>query len=51
MTNPTWVESGVNGGGSNGAIEGVKGAKEVIGSGLVVGEEVQYLILIRDETT
>ena len=37
--------------GVNGAIEGFENAKEVIGDGLVVGEVMKYLILIRDEMT
>ena len=51
VTNVPWVRSGVNGGGSDGAIEGFENAKEVVGGGLVMGEVMKYLILIRDETT
>ena len=50
VTDVPWIGSGVNGRGSNGAIEGFEDAKEVVGGGLVVGEVMQYLILIRDET-
>ena len=51
VTGVPWVGSGVNGGGSDGAIEGFENAKEVVGNELVVGEVMKYLILIRDETT
>ena len=43
------IGSGVNGRGSDGAIEGVKGVKELVGGGLIMGEVMQYLILIWDE--
>ena len=49
-TGVPWVGSGVNGRGSDGAIEGFEDAKEVRGDGLAVGEVIKYLILIRDET-
>ena len=51
VTDVPWVRSGVNGRGSDGAIEGFENAKEVIGDGLVVGEVMKYLVLIRNETT
>ena len=50
VTNVPWIGSGVNGRGSDGAIEGFEDAKEVRGDGLAVGEVIKYLILIRDET-
>ena len=51
VTDVPWVGGGVNGRGSDGAIEGSENVKEVIGDVLVVGEVMKYLILIRDETT
>ena len=51
VTDVPWVGSGVNGRGSDGAIEGFEDAKEVGGDGLAMGEMIKYLILIRDETT
>ena len=51
VTGVPWVGSGVNGRGSDGAIEGFEDAKEIRGDGLAVGEVIKYLILIRDETT
>ena len=50
VTGVPWVGSGVNGGGSDGAIESFEDAKEVRGDGLAMGEVIKYLILIRDET-
>ena len=50
VTGVPWVGSGVNGGGSDGAIERFEDAKEVRGNGLTVGEVIKYLVLIRDET-
>ena len=51
VTGVPWVGSGVNGGGSNGAIEGFEDAKEVRGDRRAMGKVIKYLILIRDETT
>ena len=51
VTGVPWVGSGVNGRGSDGAIESFEDVKEVRGDGLAVGEVIKYLILIRDETT
>ena len=50
VTGVPWVGSGVNGRGSDGAIERFEDAKEVRGDRLTVGEVIKYLILIRDET-
>ena len=49
VTGVPWVGSGVNGRGSDGAIEGFEDAKKVRGDGLAVGEVIKYLIFIRDE--
>ena len=49
VTDVPWVRSGVNGRGSDGAIEGFENVKEVIGDELVMCEVMKYLILIRDE--
>ena len=46
-----WVRSRVGGRSGDGAIVGFEDAEEVGGGGLVVGESVQDLVLIRDETT